>query len=214
MKSHNPGYPGHDAMRENAERLFKDEPLNREAYTRSASAPDREKIRPYKKGGHVEHKITEMQKDMKLPTRKKMPKLVRRNFEKSEHMKKGGHVKNMAFGGMTYGPLGINTKGIASGESRMTPAVMPRPGLNPNMKKGGDMRKKAGGGSIYENRMVGEKPSRGAPHINYESDMKGEHPVRGTKMAAGGVAKMRHKEMTKSGKQMAPRRLSKNPAYC
>lgn len=74
------------------------------------------------------------------------------------------------------------------------------------MKKGGIMNKSMGGltgsssRSCYEKDMLGEHPSKKAPHINYESEMRGEKPVKPAKYAAGGVAKIRHGVATKAGK--------------
>jgi hypothetical protein len=53
--------------------------------------------------------------------------------------------------------------------------------------------------------MLGEHPSRKRPSIDYEANMAGSRCVSkagsGTrKMAAGGVAKIRHKQATPSGK--------------
>jgi len=71
----------------------------------------------------------------------------------------------------------------------------------------------AGGSSVYEKQMVGEKPSRKMPHFNYESEMRGEHPIsvrkkKGgaiRKAAIGGAQKMRLGEMTKGGMQAKPK---------
>jgi hypothetical protein len=74
------GYQGKkDSMREKAERLLNHPGHAQDVYY-SKSAADKEKIRPYKKGGHVkshmEHEKMETQKQ-----------------EKMEHKKKGGSVK-------------------------------------------------------------------------------------------------------------------------
>jgi len=65
------------------------------------------------------------------------------------------------------------------------------------------------GGTVYEREMVGERPSRKRPHINYESDMRGEH---GVKMAMGGVGKIRHKEAGRKGSSKHMKH-GKEPAY-
>jgi hypothetical protein len=72
--------------------------------------------------------------------------------------------------------------------------------------------KKSHGGSVYEQEMTGERPSKKTPHINYETQMRGEHGKKakmasggcfkkGThvKRAMGGPGKMRKDEMTSSG---------------
>lgn len=59
----------------------------------------------------------------------------------------------------------------------------------------------------YETEMVGEKPSKKAPHVNYEKEMKGQKEgKKGQGFAAGGVAKMRRGVADKSG---APRHMAK-----
>lgn len=62
-----------------------------------------------------------------------------------------------------------------------------------------------------EGEMMGERPSKKTPHINYEASMKGTRPVKeskaqmefkkggAVKLAAGGVGKLRKGEMTKDG---------------
>lgn len=91
-----------------------------------------------------------------------------------------------------------------------------------HFKKGGNVKhKKAAGGTVYEREMVGEKPTTKRPNINYEADMRGERPVKKakkalggavSKLAIGGVGKIRHKEATKAGKQIA-KRSPKGCAY-
>lgn len=50
---HQSGYPGEDSMRAKAERLMRDQMMGTMEFPKSASAPDRMKMRLYKKGGHV-----------------------------------------------------------------------------------------------------------------------------------------------------------------
>lgn len=57
--------------------------------------------------------------------------------------------------------------------------------------------------TIYEREMVGERPSHKMPDFNYESQMRGVKPI---KRAAGGVAKIRHKEATKKGMPIKSRK--------
>lgn len=72
-------------------------------------------------------------------------------------------------------------------------------GAIPFFKKGGKVSRK---GSMAEREMVGEKPSRKAPHFNYEAQMDGE---KRRKFAAGGVAKIRHDQSTSRGAPITSR---------
>lgn len=88
--------------------------------------------------------------------------------------------------------------------------------------------------SVYEKDMLGERPSKKAPHINYESQMNGEKPVHRAKeggrapvmkmqkepfnaseshvrrkFAAGGVAKIRHNQADARGNPIV-RRVNKS----
>lgn len=86
---------------------------------------------------------------------------------------------------------------------------------NAGMRRGGRTHQhrqcKAGGGTIYEREMVGERPSRTRPHINYESDMRGEHGhfEKPQRLAAGGVGKMRHGVANAKGFPIKTRRVVK-----
>lgn len=73
------------------------------------------------------------------------------------------------------------------------------------LKRGGSARR-----STAESRMVGEHPSRRAHHIDYEAHMCGSKPIarRGSgaqKLAAGGVAKVRHGQANSRGRQIGRR---------
>lgn len=64
-----PGFSGHDSMREKAERLFREDISHSGKYPvkESASAKDREHRRPYKKGGHVNHEESHKKTSHKAP---------------------------------------------------------------------------------------------------------------------------------------------------
>lgn len=202
------GYAGEDSMRAKAHKLLADEfantPMTKPA---SMTTPSREKMRLYKKGGHVKHHELEHHE-------KKEKKPVRHHKEHHrEGGEAGGHLTNLHL--PKHMKLNVENFREATG-----------------MRKGGHAHKKhhvkrAHGGSVYEHDMLGEHPSRKTPHINYEHEMMGEHaekkassrnfkaPAREVfdashgqykkkggcvkKMAAGGVAKIRHGEATKRG---------------
>jgi hypothetical protein len=74
------GYQGKkDSMREMAERLLNHPGHAKDVYP-SKSAANKEKMRPYKKGGHVKNNM----EHEKMETKKE---------EKREHKKRGGSVK-------------------------------------------------------------------------------------------------------------------------
>jgi len=79
------------------------------------------------------------------------------------------------------------------------------------MRRGGKVHRKSEGGP-----MRGEHPTHHMSRNNYESNMRGEHGSHrkmneGGKAfatggyAAGGVGKIRHGQMTMSGRQLLPR---------
>ena len=74
------GYQGkHDSMRAKAEKLL-DHPGSAKDVYYSKSCADKERMRPFKEGGHVkDHKKHEMKES--------------KSYEKMEHMKKGGSMK-------------------------------------------------------------------------------------------------------------------------
>jgi hypothetical protein len=87
------GYHGEDSMRTKAERMLNPKFMGVNMHIpESMSAPDRTKVRLYKKGGHV-HKLTHEQTDMKLPRRVKHKKLNVQNFYEAEHMHSGGEMR-------------------------------------------------------------------------------------------------------------------------
>lgn len=199
------GYPGEDSMRAKAHKLlgheFATTPMTKPA---SMTTPSREKMRLYKKGGHVEHEYPK--------AHKKLAHGGHAKHHKGDGDEQGGHLTNEYFPKQMK--LNVENFREATG-----------------MKHGGHAHKKCAkrshGGSVYEHEMLGEHPSRKRPHINYESDMKGEAPEKSAfsrksvahpknvvdashgqykkkggsvkKMAAGGVAKIRHGEATKRG---------------
>ena len=95
-------------------------------------------------------------------------------------------------------------------------AVMEKEGRSRVAMDGERAVKKARGGMIKtREEMVGEKPSHRQHHFNFEAQMRGEHPekkARGgcMKMAMGGAGKIRHGEMSKSGKAMNKMMRTKN----
>ena len=199
------GYPGEDSMRDKAKKLlgheFANTPMTKPA---SMTTPSREKMRLFKKGGHVEHEHPK--------AHKKLAHGGHAKHHKGSGDEQGGHLTDEHF----PKKMKLNVENFREASA---------------MKRGGHADKKcvkrSHGGSVYENEMLGEHPSRKRPHINYESDMKGEVPERVAssrksvakprdvfdashgqykkkggpvkKMAAGGVAKMRHGAATKRG---------------
>lgn len=199
------GYPGEDSMREKAKKLLAHEfattPMSKPA---SMTTPSREKMRLYKKGGHVEHEHRKAHKRLAHGGHAK--------HHRHSDDEQGGHLTNLHLPKQMK--LNVENFREATG-----------------LKHGGRAHKKcvkrSHGGSVYEHEMLGEHPSRKRPHINYEGDMRGEVPEKSAfsrksvahpknvfdashgqykkrggrvhKMAAGGVAKIRHGAASKRG---------------
>lgn len=105
------GYPGEDSMRKKAQQLLgKELSMTAKEPQLSASAPGREKMRPYKKGGPVKvHPLNKGQKDLVLPKLAKTPKFKMESLQKAQKMKKGGCVMKMAAGGAPKVRKGVAT---------------------------------------------------------------------------------------------------------
>lgn len=156
-----------------------------------------------------------------------------RRMHREEHefaKKHGKHHKGIGglLGGLagTYfgGPLG-GMAGSALGN------FLPfAEGGMPAKRRGGHMKHKASGGTIYERQMNGERPGRTPHHYNYEAEMRGEKPVRtsssrhqskkglhdmehGQMFAAGGAGKIRKGQMTARGTQQPNRRVIRNDLF-
>lgn len=201
-----PGFPGHDAMRTKAEQAFKDDYRGRDDENiPSPTSRDREKVLPYKKGGHVKQGQVKVQ--LNIPHKMKMQKPMV-NKSVTEY-KKGGPVKGKKmYGGGLMETLG--TKPMPS------PAYnMPRKAVSQNMKKGGKPKKMMFGGDVLQGMKSLGDSVRSAPGSEFGPRMApavmpkqspatmkkgGKMCAKGGKpMAIGGVAKIRHKEATASG---------------
>lgn len=174
------GYPGKDAMRENAIQQFGGEMKGFDkniGMRGSFSAPSRTQMRLYKKGGYVDGgSLTNMHMPKKMGFGKSHTSDL--HVEKGYPMKKGGQMSSKK---------------------------------NCYSHGGHEMKVYANGGSVYEREMNGVKSHRGN---NYESDMRGEHPRHmRAKLAAGGVAKMRHGEANSSGKPIMKNGACKMRVY-
>jgi hypothetical protein len=93
-------------------------------------------------------------------------------------------------------------KSMAKKKKRMQMGGM----MSSNMQGGMPMSARySRGGTVYESEMVGEHPTTKFHHYDYEDLMRGEEPMhkakkgKHMKLAAGGVAKMRHEEATSKG---------------
>lgn len=190
------GYAGDDSMRAKAHKLLADEfantPMTKPA---SMTTPSREKMRLYKKGGSV----------------KGDEKKMSHGGRADKDTEAGGHLTNLHL----PKHMKLNVENFREADGMCKGGSAHKHPL-----------KKARGGSVYERHMDGEHPSRKPPHVNYESEMMGETPERkaqggkslsrpshvtdashgqykkkggSIKMAAGGVAKIRHGVATKSG---------------
>lgn len=209
--SSKPGYPGRDAMRERAEALFRSEGRTNMRSTPNLSARDRIPPRTFAKGGHAMHRaeggktihrLTKEQSDMHMPRRISASKYA-----------EGGSAQALRLGGMAHGGKArhhshrskhrYDEGGIAEmapagyGSADSSVATMRLGGMacggktkhhKKHRAEGGELRR-AKGGSIYEREMLGEHPSRRAPHINYESNMRGEHMKHHRRYAEGGEAR-------------------------
>ncbi len=132
----------------------------------------------FAEGGHV-HRLNPGQSDLHFP---RHAKTYRRNqplMEEVEHKKRGGkmgRIRKDAGGSTMLGTMTDPNRDRGYGQpAAQIPTI--------NVKRGGKVARKANGGSIYEREMLGERPSRRAPRINYEADMRGERPVRKTSAA-------------------------------
>lgn len=182
------GYPREDSMRAKAHKLLAHEfattPMSKPA---SMTTPSREKMRLYKKGGHVKHEHESHEKHhrheqaehkrAKLHKREEAGlRKIHREIEAEKHLKHGGHAKHRRDGDEQGGHLTNEyfPKQMKLNVENFREAT--------GMKHGGHAHKKCAkrthGGSVYEHEMLGEHPSRKRPHINYESDMRGEVPER------------------------------------
>jgi hypothetical protein len=166
-----PGYQGHDAMREKAEKMF-----------RIASG---EKSASSSRGRETIHRMPKEQSDLVLPN------LVKKTSQQTIRIpfKKGGHAMRKQIGEDIKRHQHKVLHKKETKELDKVKKLMKREPKN----MGGACYKKGGhamGGSVYERQMVGEHPSRKPPHINYESELNGEKVIR-KRMAMGGVGKMR-----------------------
>lgn len=182
------GYPGHDSMRIEAEKMFRDDikAANKYDQPKSASSRDREKARPYARGGHVKaHGMPKFQRDMKIPHRAKAAgKFKQHSFEGMESKAHGGMTKDLMKechgGAMKKG--GEAKQGAKSFGSRLGrsigSAVMPKMTDKIVTKRINNGKFTLARGGYAERDMVGDHPSHKRPHINYESEMKGAHATR------------------------------------
>ena len=195
------GYPGEDSMRAKAERLMKEELMKTPMHLpASHSTPSHEKMRLYKKGGHVKkHKETEMGghlTNLHLPRKEK---LSVQSVKEAQALRKGGAVHHKKHHRMHKAAGGTVYERHMLGEH----PSHKRPHIN------------------YEHEMMGEHCMRSAdggrhakgypsgpsnPHA-FDASM-GEYKKCGgrvkkhhtKKMAAGGAAKIRHGVATPSGR--------------
>src|SRR5271167_489293 len=208
------GHLGPDVLREAAIKTFEPETRNLDLrIPESFSAPDRTRMRLYKKGGHVQphkkgeriHPLNHGQHDLHIPTRSKNYHVNQPLMEKVEHKKRGGkiehrkskihqnhmspevlhvlmsHLQNIHGRKQEHKGHGERQHRYDGGSMMLNDPNsqnLTNPVQNPiTMKRGGKMARKANGGTIYEREMVGERPSRHAPHFDYESQMRGERCV-------------------------------------
>lgn len=198
------GYPGEDSMRTKAERLMKEElmktPMTLPA---SHSTPSHEKMRLYKKGGHV--KAHHSHKNNKEHERIKLHKMQHHGLEMAEKglnkerklshggraNEQGGHLTNLHLPhkvklsiqsvkeaeGMRKGGRTHHKKHHMHHEESMHHEPHMHEHHEHRMHHSHHHKKhhahKAEGGSIFP--MLGDHPSTKRPHIDYERKMLGEH---------------------------------------
>lgn len=229
MYDYKPGYAGHDSMRARAEQAFGEE-MRAAHHNSRRKTVERETHGHYKKGGHTKmHRLTKEQTDLHIPRKVKKTENMRRGGK--THYSFGGLLGQL--GGLFGGLFGDKGRQVGSQVGQTLGGLNDEIADNvsrviPFLKKGGraeskkkhhahDAKKHEGkkkhhyarGGNVmghetsYEREMLGEHPSHKAPHFNYEAQMRG---VKSVRKAAGGVAKIRHKEATKKGMPIKSRK--------
>lgn len=144
------GYPGEDSMRKKAERVLGEEmAMTKKEFPEGFSAPSREKVRLYRKGGHVRG-LNKEQTDLVLPHRRKGEYGSNKSMTAAQAMRKGGDVK-------------VRTPKLSI--QSMHEAEELRKGGRAHHRRHHEEEKRRGGHARY---------ARGG-HINYEKDMMGEH---------------------------------------
>lgn len=176
--NHKSGYHGADSMRDKAEKLIRDEMAGVDMhFPRSASQPGREKIRLYKKGGHVKGCYDEggpVKRPIMVSPKEhdeEMNYRIPEGKEGKSHYKKGGHAK-----AKVTSPQRRAMKGRER-DSKQFPN-MPTPPLNEESIHGA-MRMKKGG----------KPPEHMFPHGNF-------HPQN---MSHGGHHEVHHHHHYKKG---------------
>lgn len=184
------GYPGKDSMREKAERLMGPElKMVNMNMPESPSRPEKTKMRLYKKGGLVQ-KIPEKSIHSEMKT-----------SHKETDMKKGGRAKMTSDNRRAI-------KGRANSKSSMVnKSSIKTPKLNveslkemSSMKHGGKVNLKVSFRQPFVNLKETKHMAKGGMSEEKMKDGKKCYKEGGkVKMAAGGVAKIRHGVATKSG---------------
>lgn len=214
-----PGFQGHDAMREKAERMFR-------GHIDHAGGPENMptkhvgRISHFKKGGHVKHHGHSERMEERME---------RHHAHRQHHSAPRAH-------GLQKDQTDLHIPKHLKHSAHRNEGGEMKHGGNVHMKHSKELHLRnhpskkhhyAHGGNVYEHEMVGEHPSHAMHHYNYEDIMRGEHarsvPRRThhmmagrddetqgqnykrhgghvKKMAMGGVGKIRHGEATSRGR--------------
>lgn len=193
------GHSGEDSMRKQAERMIGGEfrPLPPEQRD-SASARSRDKMRPYKKGGHI-HPLTKEQTDLHIPNRMKGKKLNVETMAEAMRMKKGGRCMNEGGAMNEGGPMkkGGKCKMADGGGAPMNGEKGAKKAINFNYEK--DMKGERGRAPKTIAKGASEWGAGANPLKKGGAAKKRKHADGGA-YAAGGVAKLRKGVMAPNGK--------------
>ena len=171
------GYSGEDSMRRKAEKILGDEFARiRKEFPESFSAPEREKVRLFKKGGHVDkspkiHSLTKEQSDLVLPHHRKGEYSGQRSLTEAQAMKNGGDVR------VKTPKLSIQSMGEAEKMKKGGYASYHKAQEKELNKLHGSEEKKIRKMHKDEERGMRKIYASGG-HINYEKDMRGERNIK------------------------------------